>query len=208
MKTRFWFLSACSLLVINLAWVWRFDQSNTEYTQRMNENRERFVQANRELYLMNRGWEFSLKSEDNSLPAVIEVQPQTESLSRLDQYIGHSKKLILVLSDRHCSTCVDQLLFTVRNEISEPDRGNILILFSGTGQTREQWNHRQKILSGVEFLEIREKCLNLPMDSLEIPYFFLVGPENKVSMAFATYPSLEVQTKAYINQAGKLLVTN
>ncbi|MCX6226882.1 MAG: hypothetical protein NTV01_19395 [Bacteroidia bacterium] len=199
MKARFWLLSILVLLIINLAWIWRFDQNNKEYSQKMNDNRNRFIQANRELYLMNRGWEFTMKSNDHPLPQGILVQPEKGSVADLNNFIGRSKKLVLVLSDRHCSTCVDQLLFTVKNEIPEVYRNNILILFSVNGPTREQWNHRQKILTGVEFLQIQDKGLKLPMDSLAIPYFFITGPEHLANLAFTPYPSLEVQTKEYLN---------
>jgi|GEM_PF-1678338 len=199
MKARFWLLSIFILLIINLAWIWRFDQNNKEYSQRMNDNRNRFIQANRELYLMNRGWEFTMKSNNKEIPEGIWVQPSKGDATDLNNYIGQSKKLVLVLSDRHCSTCVDQLLFMVKNEITEINRDNLLILFSVQGPTREQWNHRQKILTGVEFLEIQDKSLQLPMDSLEIPYFFMTGPEHLADLTFTPYPTLEVQTKEYLN---------
>jgi len=140
-----------------------------------------------------------MKSNDKPLPEELWVQPRKGNISDLYEYIGEKKKLVLVLSDRHCSTCVDQLLFTVRNEIDAENRNNILILFSVTGSTRAQWTHRQKILTGVEFLEIRDKSLHLPMDSLEIPYFFMTGPEHLADLTYTPYPSLEVQTKEYLN---------
>lgn len=165
----------------------------------MNDNRNRFIQANRELYLMNRGWEFTMRSNDQPLPESVWVQPEKGIAADLSNYIGQSKKLILVLSDRHCSTCVDQLLFTLKNEIAEINRDNLLILFSIQESTHEQWTHRQKILTGVEFLEIRDKSLHLPMDSLDIPYFFITGPEHLANLTYTPYPSLEVQTKEYLN---------
>ncbi len=199
MKARFWLLSVFVLLIINLAWIWRFDQNNKEYTLRMNDNRNRFIQANRELYLMNRGWEFTMKSNDQPIPEGIMVQPEKGSVSDLNNYIGPSKKLVLVLSDRHCSTCVDQLLFALKNEINEIHRDNLLILFSVQGPTQAQWRQRQKILTGVEFLEIQDKSLHLPMDSLDIPYFFMTGPEHLAGLTYTPYPSMEEQTKEYLN---------
>lgn len=192
-------LSVLVILIINLAWIWRFDQNNREYAQRMTDNRNRFIQANKELYQMNRGWEYTLRSNGQSLPEGLLVNPSTGISTDLNKHIGQSKKLILVLSDTHCAACVDQLLFTVKNEISEINRSKIIILYSIQGPTREQWAHRQKILTGVDFLEIREKILRMPMDSLEIPYFFMVGPEHVADLTYTPYPSLEVQTKKYLN---------
>jgi hypothetical protein len=199
MKARFWFLSILILLIINFAWVWRFDQNNKEYNQRMNDNRIRFVQTTKELHLMKRGWEITMKSNDRNLPEKVWVQPAKGLPMELKTYIGQSKKLVLVLSDRHCASCVDQLLFTVKNEIPENQRNILLILFSIEGPTRDKWNYRQKILSGVEFLEILDKSLQLPMDSLETPYFFMTGPEHLAGLTFTPYPALEVQTKEYLN---------
>ena len=200
MKARFWLLSITFLLIINAAWVWRFDQSSKENNMRMNDTRDRFIQANRELYLMNRDWKFSMRSNGQPVPVNIRVQSANGKIFGLDQYIRPSKKLVLVLSDRHCSTCVDQLLFMVKNEIPEFYRNNVLILYSsGEPGTKEQWTHRQKILPGAEFLEIPDKSLNLPMDSLGNPYFFMTGPDQMTRFAFTPYPSLEAQTKEYLN---------
>lgn len=199
MKIKFWVLSIFLLTLINLAWLWRFDQANKEHNQRMSDNRNRFIQANRELYLMNRGWAFTLKSNDTPLPVGIWVQPPKSPATDLSSFLGRSKKLVLVLSDRHCSTCVDQLLFAIKNEYSEMNRDNLLILYSVLGPTRELWSHRQKILTGVDFLEIRDNSLQLPMDSLEIPYFFMTGPEPVANLTYTPYPTLEAQTREYLN---------
>jgi len=198
MKAKFWLFSIVILLVINLAWIWRFDQNNREYNERMTDNRNRFIQANRELYLMNRGWEFSIKTNNRPLPASIRETTLSGRAVDLFRCTNRSEKLVLVLSDRHCSTCVDQLLFTVKNEIPEFSRENLLILFSASGPTRSQWSNRQKILTGAEFLEIEDKSLNLPIDSLGIPYFFMTGPDHTAYLTFTPYPSLEVQTREYL----------
>lgn len=198
MKAGFWGLAGFLLLIINLAWIWRLDQNSTENNQRMTDNRNRFIQANKELYLLNRCWQFTLRSNDLPLPESLSVKTWKSGKTDLNSFIGQSNKLVLVLSDRHCSTCVDQLLFTMKNEMPEISRTSILVLFSVNGPTMEQWKHRQKILSGVEFLEIADKSLNFPADSLEIPYFFLTGPEHLADLTFTPYPSLETQTKEYL----------
>jgi hypothetical protein len=198
MKIRFWLLTGLILLIINLVWIWRLDQLDKENTLRMNDSRNRFIQTNRELYLMNRGWQFTMRTNDLPLPAELAVQQQNGITTNLKNYFGDSKKLILVLSDRHCSSCVDQLLFTVKSEIPEISRNNLLILYSMQGSGREIWTRRHQILAGVEFLEIPDKALNLPMDSLGIPYFFVSGEEKVASLAFTPYPSLEAQTKEYL----------
>ncbi len=200
MKARFWLLAITFLLIINAAWVWRLDQNSKEYNLRMNDTRDRFIQANRELYLMNRDWKFSMRSNGHMLPLHLQVQSANRAPSTLSKHLNSSDKLVLVLSDRHCSTCVDQLLFLVKNEIPEFYRNNILILFSTEENgTREPWLHRQKILTGAEFLEIQERSLQLPMDSLSNPYFFMTGPDQMTRFAFTPYPSLEAQTKEYLN---------
>ncbi|MFA6481864.1 MAG: hypothetical protein WCW62_04760 [Bacteroidales bacterium] len=198
MKFKFWLFGIFSLLIVNLAWIWRTDQDSKEYAQRMNDNRDRFIQTSRELYLMKRGWEFTMKSNEQRLPERIWIKHEKDTLTMLDHYVGPSSKLVLVLSDRHCSTCVDQLLFILKNEFPEIQRGNILVLYSSSGKDGEQWTHRQKILPGVNFLEIRDKSLRLPMDSLEIPYFFVTGRDHLAAQSYTPYPALELQTKAYL----------
>jgi hypothetical protein len=199
MKARFWLLGLIFLLLINAAWIWRLDQNNKENNLRMNDTRDRFIEANRELYLLNRDWRFSMKSNDKPLPFHLQVQSTDGKTSIIDKFLGSTKKLVLVLSDRHCSTCVDQLLLMVKTEIPEFYRNNILVLFSTEEQaSRVQWQHRKRILQGAEFLEIDDRSLNLPMDSLGNPYFFITGPDQIAGFAFTPYPSLEAQTKEYL----------
>jgi hypothetical protein len=204
MKAKFWLLLTFMVLIVNLAWIWRLDQNNKEYNERMNDTQSQVVQVNRELYLMTKGWEYAMKSNDQPLAENMRVQSPLEIPMSLYNCIGQSRKLVLVLSDRHCSSCVDQLLFAVKNEIDEIYRHNLLIFFSIQGPTRQQWIQRQKILPGVEFLEIPEKGLRLPMDSLEIPYFFMTGPDHLADLAFTPYPSLEVRTREYLNLIEKI----
>ncbi len=200
MKARFWLWWILIILMINATWIWRLDQNSKEDNLQMNDTRDRFIQANRELYLLNRDWRFSMKSNGKPLPVNLEVQRANGENSIMDKHLGAKKKLILVLSDRHCSTCVDQLLFLVKNEIPEFYRNNILILYSRENQaTKDQWLQRQKILTGAEFLEIAERSLQLPMDSLGNPYFFIAGSDKIAGFAFTPYPSLEAQTKEYLS---------
>jgi len=199
MKAKHWLLAILVLLIINLTWIWRMEQNSQEYTQRMTDTRNRFIEVNRELYLMNRGWEFTMKSNGQYLPDTIRARCSNGESADLRNFIGTGKKLVLVLSDRHCSTCIDQLLFMLKNEINERNRENLLILFSGHESTQEQWSYRKKIITGVEFLEIQDKSLQLPMDSLEIPYFFFSGPDHLTNLAYTPYPTLEDKTKQYLN---------
>jgi hypothetical protein len=127
------------------------------------------------------------------------VRYAENGFSELGPYIGQSKKLVLVVSAECCSTCIDQLLFTLKNEIRPLARRNLLVLFSTSGPERILWNQRKNLLGGANFLEIPDKSLNLPMDSLDIPYFFVIGPERVARLAYTPYPSLEVQTKEYLN---------
>lgn len=200
MKAIVWVFSALALLLINAAWIWRLDQLSTDHNQTMTENRNRYIQTNRELYLMNRAWELSLKSSGQPLPAKISASSDDGISGDLRDFIGSSKKLILVVSDHNCSTCVDQLLFMVKNEIPELNRERILILFSADGKTRSQWRQRQRILTGSKFLEIPDKCLGMPMDSLEIPYFFISGPDYLAGQTFTPYPTLDAQTREYLKE--------
>ena len=97
MKARFWLLGLIFLLLINAAWIWRLDQNNKENNLRMNDTRDRFIEANRELYLLNRGWRFSMKSNDKPLPFHLQVQSTDGKTSIIDKFLGSTKKLVLGL---------------------------------------------------------------------------------------------------------------
>lgn len=198
MKTRYLLLSIFIMVMINAAWIWRLDKNSTESNERMNETRTRFIEANRELYLMNRDWKFSMKSDGRHLPDHLTVRTLEGQSLDLGNEVNGCRKLVLVLSDRHCSTCVDQLLFMVKNEIPEFYRKNILVLFSPEDSLKVTWLHRQKMLPGARFLEIHDRSLQLPMDSLSNPYFFTSGPDMVAGLTYTPYPTLEIQTLEYL----------
>lgn len=198
MKTRYWLVLSTILVVINLAWIWRIDKNSQEYNQRIDDTQNRFMQVNRELSLLKRGWDYSMMSDGQKIPADIKVRNQGGNINQLTDYIGLMKKLVLVVSDRHCSTCVDQLLFLIRNEIPAIQRNNILVLYSSGDKNHSQWEYRKKILTGVSFLEMEDFSLGLAMDSLDIPYLFMAGPERLATLSYAPFPSLESQTKDYL----------
>jgi len=206
MKTQFWLLSLGALLVINIAWLYKTKHNNQLYNQRLTDSRAHYIEVNRELSQINKGCEYAIKTDHQVLSGSIRVKSLENASGMLDDYLGQSEKLILVVSDHHCSTCVDQILFLVKNEIAEQKRDQVLVLFSKESSSEEQWNHRQKILPGVQFLEIQYQSLRLPMDSLGIPYFFQAGIEHLVFQAFAPYPALELQTKGYLNEIDKRLI--
>jgi len=207
-KVRYWLVICLMLLLVNLAWIWRIDQNGKEYSQRINDSQNRYMQVNRELHLMKRGWDYSMRSNAQALPEGLKVDSGKGTGSYLSDQIGRGRKLILVLSDQHCSTCIDQLLFLVRNEIPAEQRHDVLILYSVSESAENHWDHRKKILTGVEFLKMEDSGLGLPMDSLGIPYFFITGPEHLAMMTHAPYPTLENQTKDYIKLMTHRYLTN
>jgi hypothetical protein len=199
MKTRVWLPLIFLVLMINLTWVLKFDLNNKEYRRRMNDSHNKIIEMNRELSMMNRSWRYAIRSNGQHLPSTLQVQSKDGTSYILDNYLSLSEKLILVVSDRHCSSCVDQLLFTMKNEITGSKRDHLLILYSEQDHAYEKWRQRQAILTGVEFLEISGNGLQLPMDSLEVPYFLMAGADLTANLTYAPFPSLEEQTKEYLD---------
>jgi hypothetical protein len=197
MKARFT-LSILMLLAVNLAWIWRIDQADKENARRLTDSSNRYMEISRELYLMNHGWEYTILSNNMALPKPLLAKTIDGSVADFPECTRSGEKLVLVLSDRHCSTCVDQLLFTVKNEFPQLERDKIIVLFSSTGPSKEQWHYREKILDGVRFLEIADRSLHLPLDTLDIPYVFVTGPEHIADLTFTPYPTLESQTHKYL----------
>ena len=191
-------LAALILLAVNLAWIWRMDQEDRASAQRMSESRNRLIETSRELYLMNRGWEYSIRSNGKRLPDTLRARPANGNPVSFEDLTRSGNRLVLVASDRNCSSCIDQLLFTVKELFPGGTRDNILVLFSSGESALEQWEYRESILDGARFLEIGPGGLNLPLDSLEIPYLFVTGPENIADLAFTPYPTLMLQTRQYL----------
>lgn len=106
--------------------------------------------------------------------------------------------LILRYPNLSCSTCMDSLFVLLSNNFSTKDIKNITII---ANQSHEQYLNQLKRVykqSLPNILQIDKESMVLPIDKLEIPYFFVVK-DNKCLNIFITNKDKSGDTMEYID---------
>jgi len=198
MKNRLTFVLITGLVLLNGTVLITGLLRKEEQQRSESAIREAAYWSNHDYLMIRRAWMYSIASDAHSLTALSLVR-EHGSADRLRQVVGESEKLVLVVSDQHCDSCVDALLFCLKKNLNQLGRKNLLVLFGAGSGNRNLWESKQLILPEVPFLEIPDKGLGLPADSLHTPYFFVTGPELTTSMTFLPYPTREEHTEVYLN---------
>ncbi len=106
----------------------------------------------------------------------------------LDSLIsGPNPKLIVRITDHQCSTCVDQLLFSVKSAIDSIGLENVAILYSSSTQASLGLQYRRNILEQVVFVNLVNDAPLSEWDHLGLPYFILCDQD----LLFSPYIPIE-----------------
>jgi len=106
--------------------------------------------------------------------------------------------LILRFPNLTCSTCMDSLFILLTQNFSPKDIKKITII---ANQSHEQYLNQLKRIfkrSLPNILQIDKESMVLPIDTLEIPYFFVVK-DNKCLNIFITNKNRSVDTMDYFD---------
>jgi hypothetical protein len=199
MKAGNWILTVMVLLSVNGAWIWRSVRNHREYSGQVERIKVHYNGMEREIFLLKKGWKYAMRTDGCRLPGSMKARLENGSATTLGEMIGNTGRLLLILSWRHCSSCIDQLLFTMKQNIPVEGRKQVDIICCSDRDDDRSWEYRRKILPGVRFVKISGSGLKLPADSLEVPYFTVVGRELRTTQTYIPYPSLAEETEAYIH---------
>jgi|SaaInlV_200m_DNA_2_1039689.scaffolds.fasta_scaffold07874_5 hypothetical protein len=118
--------------------------------------------------------------------------------------IGLKQSLVVRISENHCSTCVDQLLFQVKKHLESIGHQQIIVLYSGQTPAFVKQKHRTHLLDPVRFIEITDSIPLCSMDQFNLPYCFLTQG-GFISNTFLPYPANDNFTSTYLNNIALIL---
>jgi hypothetical protein len=115
--------------------------------------------------------------------------------------------LILRYPQLSCTTCMDSLFYLLSTNFSKEEIMKVAVVVN---HSHQQYLNQLKRLyknSVPNITQIDEKSMVLPIDTLGIPYFFVVN-ENKCMNIFLTDKDKSDETKEYINLIQKKYFIN
>ena len=187
MKNHQFSLVIISLLILSNLLVW------TQYRVKAHElmSEKSIAQSSYEQLLGNyketrTAWAVSASSEVSVLP------------EQCLKEIGMKKALVVRISDQHCSTCVDQLLFRIKKYISLIGPEQLYVVFSKHEANQMQLKKRVRLIKPIKFIEISEDLTLTSLDQFNIPYLF-IAREGHITKCYMPFPVNEQHTTTYLD---------
>ncbi|MFO7616458.1 MAG: hypothetical protein R6V75_04335 [Bacteroidales bacterium] len=149
-----------------------------------------------------RGWEIGMGGRD--IPLDLAVHTEDLSLKTLSEWLGSGRRLVLFLSDRHCSTCIEQALFALKSRLPEIGAENIRVVYVSRSGSGPEWSHRRLILPGAPFGRIEPGGPAGWLEESGFPVFFLAGPTPSAASPHLYLPLEESQNEYYLDQIALL----
>jgi len=175
------------LIIANLILV--FQYRSTLRKDRMKAEEENVILSNTlvNAELANRAWATSVSIPPRKIPI--------ECLGALSS----DNILVVRLSDKQCSSCVDQLLFEIRKHLTDIGSDNLIVIYSSKKDHYINQQFRVRLLKPVEFIEIPDSLEVTPLDQFRIPYLFIVNGNGYVQASFLPYPANDKLTGVFLN---------
>jgi hypothetical protein len=190
-------LSAIILLAVNLAWMVRCERGRKEQLVRAAGLMESSYRLDRDNKLILSAYLNSAGSELSRLLSYQQVVDGEIQSGILYDYIGTSSKLILLLSDRNCSTCIDDVLFRLKKVSFRIGVENILVAYIRFDSPETVWHQRSLIIPEIKFIELKEQDAITSGNVIDLPFLFLAGPSMKTDMAYIYLPSMDDPNEKY-----------
>jgi len=202
MNRKILFLGFFSFILVNGVWIWKYHQSVQELASRVGDARIRLERTFDEYSFLSKTWKTGMESNAGSLDGSLTLWSMDGRSSPLKQLLSDDKKLILLLSDSNCSSCVEKLLFLLNREKFADLADHLLVLYSAEDETIKIWSQRQQILCRAQFFRVQEIGVKMHLD-LNYPVFFLSGPDLVAEHYYTIYPALDNLTEDYLTVIAK-----
>lgn len=199
------YLTALGLLLcVNLSvfWLMKGKVSTIKQREVIANQRAEFLDQALSKIKSERRWEIGTGGWE--IPMALPVQTDGQSITTLGNWLGDSRKLLLFVSDLHCSTCIEQALFALKSRVPEIGRGNIRVLYISRSGSGPEWAHRRLILPGVPFGRIEPGGPAAWLEEPGFPVLLLAGAVPVAASPHLYLPQEETQNIFYLDQIARL----
>lgn len=113
-----------------------------------------------------------------------------------------TNKLILRYSMSNCSDCINYVLDVIKNNTHMLNNVDVII-WGNFQYARDAYVYKK--INNIPYKVYHVKDSILPLDKLEIPYFFLLDKDNQVSHVFIPRKEIHQNTINYLNIINELV---
>ncbi len=141
-------------------------------------------------------FKLSFLNEEEKLATDLTVKNEEGKLLKLSELVKEGKKLVLRISNTHCSACLHNLSPFVAEFIKSVGENNVIYL-SDYENTRILRLLKSNYKINNEVYSIKQ--LNLPIEASNIPFLFVLDEQMKVQLLFAPIKEMSKLTEDYFN---------
>jgi len=145
---------------------------------------------------------FQFDCEGSNLEIPLSLIDENNKRCRINEISGANTTLIFRFSEINCTSCVETQFRLIRKYISKYGKNNIIIVASYSNIRNLTIFKRINEIS-IPIYRIEQNQLCQKVESLNVPYYFLL--EDEVEMRMIHIPSKEIPslTLNYLNLIGK-----
>jgi hypothetical protein len=207
MKQSLIIILTATLLLVNVAWYIKYRTLCSEFEIRFSSCEKQLIQARSFKEDASNLWRFITDSHRSILNKNLTFNLiGSNQTIHPDLLFGH-KRLVIYLSDTMCSSCVDQLLFDVKKNISESLFGRILVICQYQNEDENViWESRRFILPESQFMRLRSLIPLVDNSLCPGPVLFLTSKDQQIEFPFVQRPSTEEWITPYLEAVQNHLI--
>ena len=169
-------------LAVNGIWFWQFHSATGELTTRLSDVRMQLNSAETEFREWQGSWILGLNSHGVRIPDTLTLLDARGNDFEWGNLKGGAPHLVLLLSDRVCDSCMEQLLLLIRSRAPAELKRRMIVLYGqGAEVPAEMWIQRRFMLDDVPFYKVSNLQWTGPLGTPSKPLFFVARPEGSIA---------------------------
>jgi len=116
----------------------------------------------------------------------------------LEKVIHGKSKLVFRYKDSNTQTCIP--LFKLLKDLSQQIGANNILLWTTSAKPFEAQKFSLSLNLEYPYFEVKIDQLNKKIENLNVPYFFIVNPQNEILYTFLPDDQMEDLTLQYLSQ--------
>lgn len=143
-------------------------------------------------------WELNSQGQRLSSLQVTGDLLEDQSPHSLADLIGQDHKLVMRYSELHCDVCVDETMKQLKRFTEEIGQDQVLLI-SSYANPRDMYTFKRLNQIQLPLYNLGEQKLDLRAEEADVPYLFVIGPDQKVDLVFLAYKEAPELLSRYLN---------
>ena len=157
---------------------------------------------NVELLTLKKNFEVNIENSNIRIDELFVKDTLNNILSLSDVFKnGNDKILVCRFSESHCESCVTYSIWSILNQIDATGKDNVVFL--GKHRNNRIFNQEKTHYNIQDMSVYNSATLNLPVEALSFPYYFILGSDMTISNVFVPDKATPVITNDYLRMINK-----